>query len=448
MYDVIVIGSGPGGYVAAIRAAQLGLKTAIIERYRALGGTCLNVGCIPSKTLLHATHLLKSVQSGACWGVVAKEVSYDWGAMVKKKKSIVQSFNGGIAFLMKKNRIDILEGTATFQNEKTIQVNEKSYTSKHFIIATGSKPIPLPFLPFDEQKVYSSTGMLSLSSPPQTLLIVGAGVIGIELGSVFNRLGTKVEFIEFFEGICPALDREIANHFQKELESQGLKFHLKTKVSSADLSQNVLLKTDKGEFSADAVLVAVGRFPYTHQLGLETIGVQLDSKGFVAINERFQTSQPHIYAIGDVSGAPFLAHKASEEGIAVAELIAGKAPLIEYIAIPSVIYTSPEVASVGLSEEAIKEKNIPYRASSFPFKANSRARCIGREQGIVKLLSLESGHLIGAHIMAEGAGELIAECALAIKNRLKLKDIAETSHAHPTLSESIKEAALLKAIHI
>ncbi|MCF7806884.1 MAG: dihydrolipoyl dehydrogenase, partial [Simkaniaceae bacterium] len=375
MHDLIVIGSGPGGYVAAIRAAQLGLKTAIVEKDPMLGGTCLNVGCIPSKCLLYSSHLYHLLHSeGGVHGIKVDNLSLDFGQMMQRKSSVVKSFNEGIAYLMKKNKIEVIQGHAVFIEPHKIKVGELAYEAKHFIIATGSIPTELPFLPFDERRILSSTGLLSLKEIPEKLLVLGAGVIGVELGCVYARLGSQVEFVEFLDRICPTLDRELSASFQKILESQGLSFHLNTKIESADTQEGLTLKSGSQTFSGTHLLVAVGRRPYTQNLGLDQIGITPDPKGFIPINNRFQTTQPHIYAIGDVAGGALLAHKASEEGIAAAELIAGQTAHIEYIAIPSVIYTSPEVASVGFTEEELKEKKISYTTSKFPLKANSRAR--------------------------------------------------------------------------
>ena len=436
MYDVIVIGSGPGGYVAAIRAAQLNLKVALVEKDQVLGGTCLNVGCIPSKSLLHSSHLFDTVQkNGAANGIIASELKADLTQMMKRKSEVVKSFNQGISFLMKKNKIDVITGVAQFSDPHTLSVNGESYKANSFIIATGSSSTELPFLPVDEKSIVSSTGALAFSEVPKKLLIVGAGVIGIELGSVYARLGAQVEVIEFLDRICPTLDLDISKAFQKILEAQGFTFHLSTKVESAT---GTTLHTSNGDYSADKILVAVGRKPNSQNLGLD---FTTDKHHFITINERFQTNYPHIYAIGDVAGGPLLAHKASEEGIAVAELIAGQSPHLNYATIPSVIYTSPEVASVGFTEEQLNTLNHAYTTQSFPLKVNSRARCVDATEGLVKLTTSAHGQLLGGHIIAEGAGEMIHELTLAIEHRLKTADLATLCHAHPTLSEAIKEAA-------
>lgn len=438
-FDLIVIGSGPGGYVAAIKAAQLGMSVACVEKEK-LGGTCLNVGCIPSKSLLHASetyYRLKTIGEGE--GILAKELGYDFETMQKNKNDTVSSFNQGIAYLFKKYKVTHLQGTASFEDTRTIRVEKDTYTAKHFIIATGSEPISLPFLPLDEQTVVSSTGALALSKVPETMVVVGAGIIGLELGSVYARLGTKVEVVEFLDRITPTLDTSLSQALQKELEKQGMTFHLQEKVTGYE---NGVVTTENGlTLKADVVLVSIGRKAYTEGLCLEKAEVKQTEKGQIAVNESFQTSCPHIYAIGDVIDGPMLAHKASEEGIAVAELLAGKKPSLEYITIPSVVYTDPEVASVGFTEEELK--GTPYTAATFPFSANSRAKCVHQSAGFVKLIAhKETKHLLGAHIIGAHAGELIQELALALKLRATAHDIAETSHAHPTLSEAIKEAAL------
>jgi dihydrolipoamide dehydrogenase len=451
MFDLVVIGSGPGGYVAAIRAAQLGLKVALVDKSAKLGGTCLNVGCIPSKALLTSSHLFTSYQKeAALHGIHADNLSFDLNQMMQRKENVVKSFNDGIAFLMKKNKIEVITGLASFVSSNAIKIGDQSVEAKSFIIATGSIPSQLPFLPFDEKKVLSSTGALSLQEVPRRLAVIGAGVIGVEIGSIYARLGSKVTFMEFLDHICGAIDLEVASAFQKILEKQGLEFHLSTKVESAEIGERVDLKTSKGKIEADAVLVAVGRRPNTEGLGLKSIGVELDKQGFIPINGSFQTAQPHIYAIGDVTGQPMLAHKASEEGIIAAELIAGhKAAPLEYALIPGVIYTNPEVGTVGFSEEELKTLGAAYKVQKFPLKANSRARAMGEDEGFIKLLVRSSDErLLGAHIIAPGAGEMIHECSLAMKERLKVTDLAALVHAHPTLSEAIKEAALRQPLHL
>ncbi|HSX37943.1 MAG TPA: dihydrolipoyl dehydrogenase [Chlamydiales bacterium] len=447
-YDVIVIGSGPGGYVAAIRSAQLGMKTACIEKQATLGGTCLNVGCIPSKALLHASEFFYKIQNDAKkFGIHVNEVSFHFEEMMQQKEKIVAGFTKGIDGLFKKNKIDRIQGMGRLKGGHEIEVDGKIYAADAIILATGSEPIALPFLPFDEKKILSSTGALALASIPKKLLVVGAGVIGIELGSVYQRIGSEVIFIEFLDRICPAFDFALSKGLLKILSSQGMTFHLGSKVMGADLSKGVSLIVEKegkeSVVSGDAVLVAVGRKPYSEHLGCEEAGVEKDRKGFVKIDAAFRTSQPHIYAIGDLVEGPMLAHKASEEGVAVAELIAGHKPLLDYFSIPNVAYTYPEVAGVGLTEEEAKERSIAYRLAQFPFKANSRARCTGEEEGFVKILAEEKSHqLIGIHILGAHASELIAEGAVALARRLTADELADICHAHPTFSEAVKEAAL------
>ena len=454
MYDVVVVGSGPGGYVAAIRAAQLGFKTACVERYPVLGGTCLNVGCIPSKALLHSSYLFEQVAHLEERGIEAKPL-LNFSKMMKQKEDVVLGFNQGIEGLFKKYKVDHLIGAATFKTPTLLSVGGKEIEAKNIIIATGSKPIELPFLPFDEKTVLSSTGILALKKLPKKLLVIGAGIIGVELGSVYRRLGSEVIFIEALDRICPTLDKELSKALQHVLTAQGLTFHLSKKVLSAKVAPGaVALSLDSGEvMEGDAVLVAVGRRPSTLFLDLEAIQVTLDAGGRIPVDANFRTIYPHIYAIGDVIDGPMLAHKASEEGIAVAELIAGHAPKLNYLTIPSVVYTHPEVASVGFTEEEAKAKGLTMMKSKFPFKANSRARASGDDEGFVKLLAdKETGRLLGAHIIGAHAGELIAEAGLAIEKHLTVKDLSLTPHAHPTLSEAIKEAALALAngvsIHI
>lgn len=429
-YDVVVIGSGPGGYVAAIRAAQLGMKVACVDKQKEPGGTCLNVGCIPSKTLLHDS-----------------EFSKNFSEMMGRKKKVVKGFNDGILYLFKKNKIDFLVGQAKFLSKDTLQVAGDPVKAKYFIIATGSEPMSLPFLPFDEKRILSSTGALSLEKVPEKMLVIGAGVIGVELGSVYSRLGTKVEFVEFLDRICPTFDESLSKELHKLLTKQGMTFHLSSKVTGAEISKSqITLKVGNEAMTGDVVLVSIGRKPYTQNLGLEAIGIKPDSKGFIPIDGFFRTTVPNIYAIGDVVNGPMLAHKASEEGVIVAEIIHGRTPVLEYMAIPNVIYTKPEVASVGLTEEEAKSFKLSYRVGVFPFKVNSRALCTGEVDGFVKIIGeTATDKVLGIHIIGAHASELIAEGVLAIQKKLTCLEIAHTPHAHPTLSEAIKEAAL--AVH-
>ncbi len=450
MFDVIVIGSGPGGYVAAIRAAQLGLKTACVEKEKVLGGTCLNVGCIPSKCLLHSSEVYFSLlHEGKTHGVDA-DPKINFPQMMKRKQSVVAGFNQGIQGLFKKNGVTSITGTATFKDPHTIIVNNEEIEGKNFILATGSEPTPLPFLPFDEKKILSSTGALALKDIPKKMIVVGAGIIGVELGSVYSRLGTQVHFVEFLDRICPTLDVSLSQGLQKLLTAQGMTFQLSSKVTAAS---GTTLTLESGEsLTGDVVLVAIGRRPYTQNLGLDKVGIAPNERGFIPINKNFQTSHPHIYAIGDIVDGPMLAHKASDEGYVVSELIAGNTPTIDYLCIPSVVYTYPEAAAVGLTEAEAKAMGLPIKTAQFPMLANSRASCTGDTQGFVKMVAhKETDRLLGVHILAPHAGELIAEATLALQAKLTAAELAHTCHAHPTLSEALKECGLAlsdKPIHI
>jgi dihydrolipoamide dehydrogenase len=452
-FDVVIIGSGPGGYVAALRAAQLGFKVACIEKQPQLGGTCLNIGCIPSKTLLHSTEMFHKLKyEGKALGLLASNVAFDWSVMQKRKQEVVTGFNQGIASLFRRGNIQRIQGHAELTGPNEIRVEGQVVQAKSIILATGSEPIPLPFLPFDEKKVLSSTGALSLENPPHRMAIIGAGVIGVELGSVYRRLGAHVQFIEFLDRICPTFDETISRQFQTILSSQGLSFQLSSKVTSATVTNNeVSLSFEnqggaKGEVLADCVLVSIGRRPYTKGLGLEKVGIATDPKGFIPVNGLFQTTVPSIYAIGDLIDGPMLAHKASEEGVAVAEILAGHRPTIDYVAIPTVIYTSPEVAAVGLTEAEAKQHGLDVQTGTFSFRANSRARCTGDDSGFVKMIAEKgSDKLLGIHIIGDHASELIACCAVALERRMTSLELALCPFAHPTLSEAIKEAAL--AVH-
>lgn len=458
-FDVVVIGSGPAGYVAAIRCGQLGLKTACIEKRETLGGTCLNVGCIPSKTLLYASEMYYNAKNkGKAFGIIGDGLSFDWQAMQNRKGKVIQGLNEGIKGLFKKNKIVQIQGEASFDTPHLITVRasdgEKKITSRFFIIATGSAPTELPFLPFDEKKVISSTGALSIAEIPKRLAVVGAGVIGVELGSVFQRLGSQVTFIEFMDRICPQFDPALSTALQESLTKQGMKFQLQSKVTSAKIGSSVELSVLAKEgvaqsIQADVVLVAVGRRAYTQGLGLEKIGLSLTPQGLLPVNSSFATAHPHILAIGDVIDGPMLAHKASEEGVAAAEICAGKSPVLQYMSIPNVIYTSPEVASVGFSEADLVQRGISFLSASYPFKGNSRARCMGEEEGFIKVLSdKQTDAILGIHMIGPHVSELIAEGALALGK--SSEEVGHLCHAHPTLSESLKEALLSlhkKAIH-
>lgn len=452
-FDVVVIGSGPGGYVAAIRAAQLGLKTACIEK-GPLGGTCLNIGCIPSKSLLYSSELFYKLKHEIQeHGISAQNPTFDFDKMMQRKQKIVIGFNQGIDFLFKKNKITSYSGTGRLVSPTEIEVNGQKIQAKNIILATGSEPISLPFLPIDEKQIVSSTGALSLDEVPKKLVVIGAGVIGVELGSVYSRLGSEVTFIEFLPKICPTVDETLSKAFQQILEKQGMRFHLSSKVTSAKKTpQGITLTVDPlGEIHCDIALCCIGRKAYTKDLGLSHAGITLTDRGLIPINGRFQTTTPNIYAIGDVIDGPMLAHKASEEGIAVAEIIAGENPSINYMAIPNVIYTEPELAAVGLTEEEAKGMGLSVKTGSFPFKTNSRAKCTGETEGLVKIVAdATTDRVLGVHILGAHASEMIGEGVVAIEEGMTCLELAYCSHAHPTLTESIKEAALAvhgRAIH-
>jgi dihydrolipoamide dehydrogenase len=460
-YDVAVIGSGPGGYVAAIRAAQLGMKVAIIEM-GALGGTCLNVGCIPSKTLLYSTELYAKLRhEGKINGIEYNTLSVDFKQMMLRKSQVVKSLVDGVALLMKKHKITKYEGKGRLKSPTEIEITRENkssiITSNSIILATGSEPIPLPFLPFDEKRIVSSTGALSLSSIPKKLLIVGAGVIGVELASVYNRLGAEVTVIEMLDHICPTVDLTLSRSLLSSLKKQGIVFFLSTKVNQAKIGNEgvslfVQYEGNDNILVGDVVLVAVGRRPYSQGLGLKEMGIRQTEKGFVVVDGNFRTSISNIYAIGDLIEGPMLAHRAFEEAAATAEIIAGQTARVNYNAIPNVIYTHPEVAVVGLSESEARGAGLEIKIGNFPFKANARARCSGESEGNVKVISeVKSNRIIGMHIIGPSASELIAEGVIAIEKRATLEDVATSCYAHPTLSEAVKEAtldALGRTIHI
>ncbi len=452
-FDVTVIGGGPGGYVCAIRLSQLGLKTACIESRGSLGGTCLNVGCIPSKNLLNFSENFHKAKNFEKIGIEIGEVKLNLDKMMKNKEKAVTVLTKGIEFLFKKNKVTYFKGTGSFKSVNEISIlaegKETIVQSDKIIISTGSNPVSIPGMEFDEEKILSSTGALSLSKLPKKMVVVGGGYIGLEMGSVWSRLGTQVEVIEFLDHITPGMDGEVSKEFEKILKNQGIKFQLNTKVEKITKSKNnVTINTinkekKKNKIEADVVLISVGRKPNTKGLNLENVGVQIDEKGRVKINKNFQTNVKNIYAIGDVIEGPMLAHKAEEEGIAVAELIAGQSGHVNYDIIPSVVYTSPEVASVGKTEEQLKKNNNNYKVGKFPFMANSRAKAIGEAEGFVKILAdAITDKVLGVHIIGSHAGEIIAEMAVAMEFGASSEDIARTCHAHPTFSEAIKEAAL------
>lgn len=453
-FDLIVVGGGPGGYVAAIRASQLGLKTAVVEKRAALGGTCLNVGCIPSKALLASSEYYHfAAENFAKHGIIAEGLSVDLGIMMARKERVVSTLTKGLDFLFKKNKIARIAGFGTLVDEKTVEVSgdggkKMSYFADHIILATGSVPVELPFLPFDGERVLSSDHAIALPKVPESLIVIGAGAIGLELGSVWNRLGAKVTVLEFLPRIAAGLDEEVGLTLQKSLQKQGLEFHLETKVLSAQTDANgVTLTAEKGgetlSFSAESVLVSVGRKPSVEGLGLEAAGVKLTEKGRVQVDERGRTSISSVYAIGDVVGGAMLAHKAEEEGVAVAERIAGKEGHVNYGTIPAIVYTSPEAAAVGETEEQLKEKGVEYRVGKFTFYANGRAMANDAQEGFVKILAdAKTDRILGVHILSTAASELIAEAVVVMEFGGSAEDLARTVHGHPTMSEVMKEAAL------
>jgi dihydrolipoamide dehydrogenase len=454
-FDVIVIGGGPGGYVCAIRAAQLGLKTACIESRGTLGGTCLNVGCIPSKSLLNLSENYKKAKKDFNnQGIEISEIKLNIKKMMSNKDKTVQVLTKGVEFLFKKNKVTYIKGKGVLfsENDVVVYENDKKipFKAKNIVIATGSSPTSLPGIEIDEKNVVSSTGALTFSKVPNELVIIGGGYIGLEMGSVWSRLGSKVTVIEYLDFITPGMDREISNEFQKILTKQGINFKLNNKVTAAvNVSNKVIVdfidnkSLIKERLECDKVLVSVGRRPYTEGLNLTKLGIKKDDKGRIAVNEKLQTSVKNIYAIGDVIKGPMLAHKAEEEGIAVAEIIAGQAGHVNYNVIPGVVYTSPEVATVGKTEEQLKSEKISYKVGKFPFIANSRAKVNNETDGFVKILAeSKTDKVLGVHIIGPHSGDMIAEMALAMEFGASAEDIARTCHAHPTHTEAIKEAAL------
>ncbi|SFK27739.1 dihydrolipoyl dehydrogenase [Falsiroseomonas stagni] len=459
-FDVIVIGAGPGGYVCAIRAAQLGMKVACVEKRATLGGTCLNVGCIPSKALLQSSeHFEEANHKLAEHGVNVGQVSLDLARMQARKAEVVGANVKGVEFLFKKNKVTWLKGAGRVVSAGQVDVDGTTYATKHIVIATGSESTPLPGVTVDEKRIVTSTGALELESVPGHLVVIGGGVIGLELGSVWRRLGAQVTVVEFLDRIVPGMDNEIGKAFERTLSKQGIKFKLKTKVTGASVTDaGVTLTTEPvgggsaETLAADVVLLAIGRRPHVEGLGLAEAGVALDERGRVKTDGHFATNVPGIWAIGDVIVGPMLAHKAEDEGVALAEQLAGQKPHINYDAIPGVVYTWPEVANIGKTEEELKAAGVAYKVGKFPFTANGRARAMASMDGFVKILAdKETDRVLGAHILGPDAGTLIAEIAVAMEFGASAEDVARTCHAHPTLNEAVKEAALAvdgRALHI
>jgi dihydrolipoamide dehydrogenase len=465
MYDVIVIGSGPGGYVAAIRCAQLGLKTAIVEKYPTLGGTCLNVGCIPSKALLDSSeHYHNASHTFKTHGINLSDLRVDLGQMITRKNDVVKQNTDGIQFLMKKNKIDVHQGLGSFVNATTVKVTKDDGTSsniegKNIIIATGSKPSSLPFIKLDKDRVITSTEALNLKEIPKHLVVIGGGVIGLELGSVYARLGAKVSVIEFMDSLIPTMDRTMGKELQKSLKKIGFEFYLKHKVTAVEnKGKEVTVKADndKGEtveVKGDYVLVSIGRKPYTEGLNAEAAGVKITDRGQIEVNDHLQTNISNIYSIGDVVKGAMLAHKAEEEGVFVAETLVGQKPHINYNLIPGVVYTWPEVAAVGYTEEQLKEQGRKYKTGKFPFLASGRARASMDTDGLVKVLAdAETDEILGVHMIGPRTADMIAEAVVAMEFRASAEDVARMSHAHPTYTEAFKEACLAatdnRALHI
>jgi len=461
-FQAVVIGGGPGGYVCAIRLAQLGLKTACIESRGSLGGTCLNVGCIPSKSLLNLSEEFHKAQHLSNKGIEIGEVKLNLSKMMKNKDKAVTILTKGVEFLLKKNKVAYFKGTGSFKSKNEISIKddqnkESLIQAEKVIIATGSVPVSLPGIKFDEKIIVSSTGALKLDQVPKKMVVVGGGYIGLEMGSVWSRLGADVHVVEFLDHITPGMDKEISNEFMKILKKQGIDFHMQHKVETIKKNNSgASVKTidkdgNKKDFECDVVLISVGRKPNTNGLNLKKIGVGLDEKKRIKTDKNFKTNQDNIYAIGDVIVGPMLAHKAEDEGIAVAENIAGQSGHVNYDTIPGVVYTTPEVASIGKTEEQLKELNIKYKVGKFSFMANSRAKAIDDAEGFVKILADEkTDKVLGAHLIGPHAGELIAEIGVAMEFGASSEDIARTCHAHPTFSEAVKEAALSvdkRAIH-
>ncbi|TPG59010.1 dihydrolipoyl dehydrogenase [Roseomonas nepalensis] len=459
-FDLIVIGSGPGGYVCAIRAAQLGMKVACVEKRETLGGTCLNIGCIPSKALLQSSENFEEIaHKFADHGITVEGIKLDLARMQARKGEVVSANVKGVEFLFRKNKVTWLKGAGRITAPGKVEVAGETYETKNIVIATGSESVPLKGVEVDEKRIVTSTGALEFESVPKHLVVIGGGVIGLELGSVWRRLGSEVTVIEFFDRLLPGMDNEIAKNFERVLVKQGFQFKLGHKVTGAtqgNAGVTLTVEPAKGgeaqSIEADAVLVAIGRRPYVAELGLEAVGVALDERGRVKTDAQFATNVPGIYAIGDVIAGAMLAHKAEDEGVAVAEILAGQHGHVNYGAIPGIVYTWPEVASVGATEEELKAAGTAYKSGKFPFTANGRARAMGDTDGFVKILADKTtDRVLGAHILGPDAGHLIAEMVTAIEFGASAEDVARICHAHPTLSESVKEAALAvdgRPIHI
>lgn len=453
-FDVVIIGGGPAGYVAAIRAAQLGFKVACVDKRGNFGGTCLNVGCIPSKALLHASHRYSDLSQLKTYGISVSGASYDLKALMAYKDKVVTDLTKGISYLFSKNKVIPFSGEAKVLAPGIISVKTDQGTQEiqatHIVLATGSEPVPLPGTPFDETHILSSTGALALSETPKHLVVVGGGYIGIEMASVWCRLGAQVTVVEYLDQIVPGMDHEVGASLLKTLKGQGISFALGTKVTAVEkteagvqLSLQTRANGQETTLDASALLVAIGRRPYTEGLGLDELGVVKDGRGFIQVDRHFQTTVPGIYAIGDVIPGPMLAHKGEEEGVVLMEILAGQSGHVNYKTIPGVVYTHPEAASVGKTEQQLKEEGVDYRVGKFPFMANSRARAVSEKEGFVKILvDGETDRVLGVHILGPEAGTLIAEAVLALEYGASSEDIARTCHAHPTLNEAVKEAAL------
>ncbi len=464
-YDVVIIGGGPGGYVAAIRAAQLGMRVACVERRGTLGGTCLNVGCIPSKALLHSSELyVEARHSFGENGIEVGDVQLDLAKMMARKDKVVRDLTKGVEFLFKKNKVDYVRGTGRIPEPGAVAVElldggRELLNTSSIIVATGSEPMLLPGIEIDEERIVTSTGALSLAKVPKKLVVIGAGVIGLELGSVWSRLGSKVTVLEFLDHILPGMDREICKQAQRVLTKQGLEFRLQSKVTGAKKTKSgvsVQFESTKdgtaAEIKADVVMVCIGRRPYTDGLGLNELGVERDERGFIHVNERFETSVPSIHAIGDCIPGPMLAHKAEEDGVVCVEMLAGQSGHVDYNRVPCVVYTWPEIAGVGQTEEQLKQAGVDYRVGKFPFQANSRGRATGDTDGLVKILAdARTDRVLGVHILGPLAGDLVQEAVLAMEFGATAEDIARTVHHHPGMGEAVKEAALAvagRAIHV